>query len=95
MGWWKDSSAGRAYASLFSRSQPVEDIKPGSVFRCVHKDRMEETAKVLSINEDTYGIPHVHFLLSFRRPNRSLFDGGARMLALKSFADRYNEQISA
>jgi len=53
------------------------------------------TAQVLSVGTDSYGIPHVRFQVSFRRPNQSRFDGGGRMLALKSFADQYRERVSA
>lgn len=79
---------------FFRRGNKFEYIRPGSTFKCVHKDRMEETAQVVAVATDSYGIPHVHFRVSFQRPDLNLFDGGARMLALRSFADRYKERVT-
>ena len=93
MGWSIKISAGRAFAGLFGRRGNLDSIKPGSTYRRVHDDQLEETAKVLAVGKDAYGIPHVRFQVSFRRPNRNFFDGGARMLALESFADRYDEEV--
>ena len=61
------------------------------VFR--EEQRISTGNRLLSIADDPYGIPHVRFHVSFRRPNRNFFDGGARMLALSSFADRYTELV--
>ena len=47
----------------------------------------------MSVADDAYGIPHVRFQVSFRRSNWNFFDGGARMLALSSFTDRYTELV--
>jgi hypothetical protein len=87
---------GRSLSSFFlKRGRHLDDVRAGSSFQRVHRDRMIETAQVLSVGTDTYGIPHVRFQVSFRRPNRSRFDGGGRMLALKSFADQYREHVLA
>lgn len=93
MDWLQKSSTGRALVSVFGRAKPTDNVKPGLTFRHVNDDKMEETAKVISVADDPFGIPHVRFHLSFRRPNRNFFDGGARMLALESFVDHYNEQV--
>jgi hypothetical protein len=94
MSWLNMSSTARALASVFQRDHNnVEVVQAGATYRRVHQDQMEETAEVLSVAEDPYGIPHVRFQVSFRRPNRNFFDGGARMLALASFTDRYKEQV--
>ena len=50
---------------------------------------------MLSVGTDSYGIPHVRFQVSFSRTDRNQFDGGARMLALKSFAEQYRERVPA
>jgi hypothetical protein len=55
---------------------------------------MIETAEVLSVSPDTYGIPHVRFNVSFQRPTRSITHEGQRVLALKSFAERYTERCA-
>lgn len=90
-----NNEASRTLRNMFRRSDTVEDVQPGSTFRLVHADDLVETAKVLSINEDPYGIPHVKFLVSFQRPNRNTLDEGNRMLALRTFADRYPDQVTA
>ncbi|NBP72545.1 MAG: hypothetical protein EBU57_05090 [Alphaproteobacteria bacterium] len=95
MGWLR-SDSGRALSSFFfKRGSTLGYVRPGSTFRRVQRDGLVETAQVLSVGTDSYGIPHVRFQVSFRRPNRNQFDGGARMLALKSFADHYRERVSA
>ncbi len=95
MGWLKNSSGRPLSSFFFKRGSPLEYVRPGSTFRKVHHDAMVETAQVLSVGTDAYGIPHVRFQVSFLRPNLNRFDGGARMLALKSFADQYRERVPA
>ncbi len=85
---------GRPLNSMFfKRGRKLEYVRPGSTFRRVHDDKMIETATVLSVATDSFGIPHVRFQVTFCRPNRNIFDGGARMLALKSFAQHYTERV--
>ncbi len=95
MSWFSEETGQALRSMLFRRGNDADDVQPGSTFQRIHADDLIETAKVLSIAEDTYGIPHVKFLVSFRRPNRNTFDEGNRMLALKSFADRYKERVPA
>ena len=95
MGWLKNDTGRSLSSFFFKRGRKLEYVRPGSTFQRVHSDRMVETARVLSVGTDAFGIPHVRFQVSFRRPNRSQFDGGARMLALKSFADQYRERVPA
>ena len=96
MGWFSGSDAGRAIKSIFfRRPEDLEYVKPGTTFRRTHADKMVETAEVVSIGNDSYGIPHVQFQVSFWRPHRNFFDGGMRMLALRSFADRYTERVTS
>ena len=72
---------GRPLNSMFfKRGRKYEYVRAGSTFRRVHRDKMVETATVISVAVDSFGIPHVQFEVSFRRPNRNFFDGGARML---------------
>lgn len=93
MSWFR-GDRGQGFASrLFKKAAPLEAVQPGTTFRFVHADHLEETAQVLSVNQDSFGIPHVHFKVEFRRTHKNIFDGGARMLALRSFADRYREQV--
>jgi len=91
---WYNLAAGRSLADmLFNREKNTECVIPGSRFQLVHPNEMVEMAEVEAINTDAYGIPHVKFKVSFCRPNRFSYDEGVRMLSLKTFADRYQEQV--
>jgi hypothetical protein len=88
-------SRGRELRSMFfKRGATCEDITAGSTFRRTEA-HVIETAEVLSISNDTFGIPHVRFNVSFQRPTRSVTHEGQRVLALKSFAARYTERCAA
>ena len=64
-------------------------MRAGAVFRRVHPaNNMVETAQVVSIGEDSYGIPHVRFRLRYARPNRTFLED-SRVLALESFTRLY------
>lgn len=96
MGWFNRSETGRALMGIFiRRDDQLEFVKPGTTFRRTHADKMVETAEVVSVGTDSFGIPHVQFQVSFWRPHRNFFDGGTRMLALRSFADRYTERVAS
>lgn len=71
------------------RPNHLEDVQPGTTFQMIHDDNMVETAEVLSVRSDIHGIPHVRYHVRFRRPHRTVFDGGARMLAVTAFTERY------
>tara|TARA_Y100001968_G_scaffold271533_1_gene263217 strand:- start:3081 stop:3470 length:390 start_codon:yes stop_codon:yes gene_type:complete len=79
---------------FFKRGKDIEYVREGSQFRHVRRDGLIETARILSVATDLHGIPHVRFQVSFDRPDQNQVDGGARMLALKAFADRYRERVS-
>jgi hypothetical protein len=86
---------GRELCSMFfRRGNALEYIKAGSTFRRTHRDRMVETAEVLSVATDSFGIPHVRFSLRFKRPDRNEVTEGPRMLALKTFAELYSERCA-
>lgn len=87
---WLAREAERCFGGMFSRrSIDRNQVQPGCTFQMVHDDEMVETAEVISVRADAHGIPHVRYHVSFRRPHRTEFDGGARMLALSAFTDRY------
>lgn len=98
MGWFngKDGKEGQTLPGmLFGRGRRMEYVQPGTTFRRVHEDELVETAEVESVASDPYGIPHVKFKLIFSRSNRFTYEEGTRMLALRTFADRYREQVPA
>lgn len=70
------------------RHAATGDIKAGSVYQKVHNGSIVETATVLSVGEDSFGIPHVRYQVCFERPNRKFLED-ARVLALESFAEHY------
>ena len=53
-----------------------------------------ETATVLDIHDDSFGIPHVKYKVTIGRSDRSLYWDCKRVLALQSFAELYDEMIS-
>ena len=93
---WLNREFGKSLASMFfKRDSGLEYVRPGSMFRRIHEDELVETAEVESVGTDAYGIPHVKFKVTFSRPNRYAYEEGSRMLALRSFADRYRERVPA
>jgi hypothetical protein len=80
---------------FFKRGSVMEYVRPGTTFCNVHPDKMVETATVLSVSTDSFGIPHVRFRVSFRRPDQNMFDGGDRLLAIQTFAERYTDRVIA
>ena len=78
---------------FFKRGKSMEYVRPGSQFRRLRRDGLFETARVLSVATDPHGIPHIRFQVTFDQPDRNEVDGGVRMLALKSFADKYRERV--
>lgn len=93
---WLDRDVGKSLTSmLFRRARAQDAVRPGCMFRRVHEDDLVETAEVESVGTDAYGIPHVKFKVTFSRPNRYAYEEGSRMLALRSFADRYRERVPA
>jgi hypothetical protein len=74
-----------------SRSNAQEEVTVGSIFRRTKHD-MIETAKVLSVSADSFGIPHVRYNVSFQRPARGVTTEGQRVLSLRTFTERYTER---
>ena len=65
-----------------------------NMFRRLHDNNLLEIAEITSVGTDAYGIPHVRFNVTFSRPDRYACEEGSRMLALRSFAERYRERVS-
>jgi hypothetical protein len=86
---------GRELRSMFfKRGASLEYITAGSTFRRT-EPHMVETAEVLSVSSDSFGIPHVRYTVRFQRATRPPTTEGQRVLALKSFAERYTERCAA
>ena len=65
--------------SFFRRpSTEVElpDLKPGELYRRPRRDRVAETATVLTLCADPVGIPHVRFNVAFDHVESGRLEGG-------------------
>ena len=81
------------FGRCFKRGPNKVAIRTGCVYRRTRASNAVETATVLDIHDDPFGIPHVKFKLTFGRSDRSLFWDCKRVLALRSFAELYDEMI--
>lgn len=81
---------------FFKRGRKLEYVKAGALFRRERTDHMIETAKVLSVSADTFGIPHVRYEVKMEKKCMAYSEThGPRVLALASFTDMYNERIAS
>ena len=62
MSWLNMSSTGRAIENVFHRGGQLEYIEAGETYHRVHEDHMEETAEILLVAYDPYGIPMFGFM---------------------------------
>jgi len=78
--FWKDT-----------KKTSVDSIHEGAFFKREHSNNLAETGRVLSVGNDTFGIPHVKYEVRFERSQeRGRAFEGPRMLALSVFADNYS-----
>ena len=73
---------------FFKRRKSNVNVCEGGVFERVHSTNTAEQAEVLWIGNDSAGIPHVRFNMSYRCAHRRE-PQGIRILALACFAERY------
>ena len=68
----------------------------GSVFRHTGPGNVIETAKVVEIETDPMGIPHVRYDLTIERNKMRMTDlDTRRTLNLRTFASRFSEPVEA
>ena len=79
------------FGRCFKRGPAKVTIRTGCVYRRIRGNNAVETATVLDIHDDPFGIPHVNYKLTIGRSDRSSFWDCKRVLALQSFAELYNE----
>lgn len=88
-------NSGRELASrLWRRPEVPTDIQPGNRYCRRRRDNVTETATVLELRPDPFGIPHVRFTLAFEQPSLGCVSETLRVLALTSFIDAYRERIA-
>ncbi len=80
----------------FESSDKQRDFQEGALFQRKHPHNLIETARVLSIGKDLFGIPHVKYEVKFDRSRDSgrPFDG-QRLLALSVFTENFNRCAEA
>ena len=78
-------------AKLFKRDEPA--IEKGCVYRRVRMGRMVETAKVINLYKDSFGIPHVRYQIVFGHIDGVYHDDAQRMLSVDAFIQQYGEYI--
>ncbi len=88
---------GKTRSSMFfKRGRKLEYVRAGALFRRERDDRMIETARVISVSTDTFGIPHVRYELKMEKRCMAYSEvHGPRVLALNTFTDMYNERIAS
>ena len=72
--------------------QSAQDVHAGERFRHSRHDHVVETATVVSLRSDAFGIPHVRFTICFQLPSGRITET-ERSLSLSSFVGRYREQL--
>ena len=73
---------------------PAADIQPGHRFCRRRRDHVTETATVVELRADPFGIPHVHFTLAFEQPSQARINEDQRVLALRTFVDAFPERVA-
>ena len=77
------------WTKMFKQGPDQDTIQAGSVYRRIRRDNTVETATVLAIREDSMGIPHVRYRVSFGRADQHIFEEGPRVLSLACFREQY------
>jgi hypothetical protein len=76
-----------------STETQLPELKPGDSYRRPRRDRVAETATVLTLCADPVGIPHVRFNIAFDHLESGRLEGGMRILALRAFCEAYSERV--
>lgn len=78
------------------RQDVANKVSEGALFERKHPHNLIETARVLCIANDQFGIPHVKYEVKFERAQeRGRMFEGPRVLALSVFADNYRRCAEA
>jgi len=77
------------------KSRKAQDIIEGEAYRRTHPDYVVETARVLAIRQDAFGIPHVRYMVRYERRAQKVLEDGPRILSLAAFASHYHEPATA
>lgn len=76
---------------MFGRYETKTRIEEGAVFKYVHDgSNCTELAEVMSIRDNRFGIPHVHFRMSYRIAERAE-EQGMRTLSVSAFSQHFRQ----
>jgi len=78
----------------WGKGEAPTTVQPGNRFCRRRRDQVTETATVVALRPDPFGIPHVHFNLAFEQPSHGSINEGLRVLALRTFVDAYPERVA-
>ena len=89
--------AGGERSSMFiKRGRALEFVKSGSLFHRTRPDKSVETARIIGMRTDSFGIAHVRYEVSiFKRQRASAYFDGPRTLALAAFTATYHDRAPA
>ena len=74
---------------MFGRYENKTRITEGAVFKYVHDgSNCTELAEVMSVRDDQFGIPHVHFRMSYLIAERAE-EQGMRTLSVSAFSQHF------
>ena len=85
----------RESVSLFmKRGRKIAFVKSGSLFHFTKADKSIETARVIGMRKDAFGIAHVQYEVRIARQHiAATYFEGPRTLALKAFVDKYSDRL--
>ena len=79
---------------FIKRGRVFEFVKSGSMFHRTRPDKSVETARIIGMRTDSFGIAHVRYEVRiFKRQRSATYFDGPRTLALAAFTDTYHERI--
>ncbi len=73
---------------------PTPEVAQGEVYRHRDADGRQEIATVVGMCE-ILDMPHVKFRLRIERPEYEPFEGGERVINLKTFRQHFSEQLDS
>lgn len=80
---------------FFRRSIERPPVEIGRSFRRKRQDKAIETAQVLGISPDGYGIPHVRYELTVEKPlSHGVYPAGTKVLSLAAFSATYSDAVA-
>ncbi len=71
----------------------TSQFKAGATFARTGARDVVETAKIISVHKHAGGVSHVHYACRLQHASRVL-EAGPRTLALQTFAERFDTQLS-